>query len=159
MSVAEDEHHAAHRGRAPLPRWPCGPSARIGWSALSRVKYLIAIGVPNSEMRNATNAATKTALTSRRLGPEGVDDVPRPVPGSLDQDHVAGPQLGAQQRDGGLLIGHEHRVSSPTRHDGRTVQDRRGLLAHGHETVDAELRGETTDLLMSGSLDTRRAPP
>ena len=31
-----------------------GPSARIGWPALSRVNTLIAIGVQNSETRNAT---------------------------------------------------------------------------------------------------------
>ena len=44
-----------------LPEWDTLMS-RIGWAALSRVKPLIAIGVPNSETTNATQAATITAL-------------------------------------------------------------------------------------------------
>ena len=39
---------------------------RIGWPALSRANTLIAIGVPNSEIRNATPTATMTALMPRR---------------------------------------------------------------------------------------------
>ncbi len=37
-----------------LPWCIAGPSERIGWPALSRVKTLIAIGVQKSEMRKAT---------------------------------------------------------------------------------------------------------
>ena len=74
-----------------LPWWLAGPRVRIGWPALSAVNTRIAIGVPNSEMMNATAAATMTALTGEPpQARSAVGHVPRPVPGTLDQHDVAG---------------------------------------------------------------------
>jgi hypothetical protein len=46
-----------------LPWWLEGPTERMGCPALSAVKTRMPMGVPKSDTRNATAAATMTALT------------------------------------------------------------------------------------------------
>ena len=92
--------------------------------------------------------------TSRgRARAQRVGHVPRAVPRTLDQHHVAGAQVGPHDRDGGGLVGGEDRLARPA---GDRRRPRPGSAAafvgDRDQPVHAQLGGEPADLLVPGRL-------